>query len=229
MRHTARTSGVAREQLVVFPVHCWDRYCRSPYDVFYTRRILRSDCGAEHVYSDPGEETSSAQDPYSALRNWHRANRVFASETEHLRVSVKRRWSDTCGRWYWSFGCPKCGALFGKHYFFSQLMCSAEWHDRAPFCSKEFACSEHRPEPHWCFPSNGAFCSQTPRSSEERYSTAVICLLPRIARFRSNKVSSACRVSGARWYDSLSAGYCLDKTSARNPWTAWVISAPASP
>jgi hypothetical protein len=145
-------------QLITCKVECWHRRCRAPYDMFYMREVTRSNCGAERMTTDPGERESSRDDPCSALRNWRLAKKVFASEAKQLRFSVKRRWSDTLARSYWSFGCPECDTLYGNHYF-GFLIGEAEGDKRAPFCSKELACSEQRPEPHWCFPRSGAFCT----------------------------------------------------------------------
>lgn len=150
---------IAREvQFVVSKIKCWRRGCRAPYDVFYTREIVRSNCWAERMTTDPGERQSLHDDPYSALRNWRLAKRVFASEEKQLRFSIKRRWSDTLGRSYWSFGCPECDALYGDHYF-SHLIAEVESNGSAPVCSKELRCSEKWAEPHWCFPAKGPFCS----------------------------------------------------------------------
>lgn len=152
-------SFVVREvQFVVSKVQCWRRRCRAPYDVFYTREIMRSNCGAERMTTDPGERVSLNDDPYSALRNWRLAMRIFAAEEKQLRFSIKRRWSDTVGRSYWSFGCPECDAMYGDHYF-SHLIAEAESDGCAPFCSKELRCSQRWAEPHWCFPVKCGFCS----------------------------------------------------------------------
>jgi hypothetical protein len=153
-----RTFVVREVQFVVSNVQCWRRHCRAPYDVFYTREIMRSNCGAERMTTDPGERESLDDDPYSALRNWRLAKRVSASEEKQLRLSIKRRWSDTVRRSYWSFGCPECDAIYGDHYF-SHLIAEAESDGCAPFCSKELRCSQRWAEPHWCFPVKGGFCS----------------------------------------------------------------------
>ncbi len=152
-------SFVVREvQFVVSKVQCWRRRCRASYDVFYTREIMRSNCGTVRITTDPGERVSLNNDPYSALRNWRLAKRIFASEEKQLRFSTKRRWSDTLGRSYWSFGCPECDAMYGDHYF-SHLIAEMESSGYSAFCSKELRCSERCAEPHWCFPVNGGFCS----------------------------------------------------------------------
>lgn len=84
-------SFVVREvQFVVSKVQCWRRRCRAPYDVFYTREIMRSNCGAERMTTDPGEQVSLNDDPYSAWRNWRLAMRIFAAEEKQLRFSIKR-------------------------------------------------------------------------------------------------------------------------------------------
>jgi transposase len=45
-----RRTFIAREvQLVVSKIRCWRRGCRAPYDVFYTREIVRSNCGAQRM------------------------------------------------------------------------------------------------------------------------------------------------------------------------------------
>ncbi len=150
---------IARDvEFVASEVKCCRQRCRAAYHVFYTRETMRSNCGAEHMTTDPGERASVNDDPYSALRNWRLAKRVFPSEEKQLRFSIKRRWSDTVGRSYWSFGCPQCNALYGDHYF-SHLIAELESNGCAPVCSKELPCSEQWAEPHWCFPVKGAFCS----------------------------------------------------------------------
>jgi hypothetical protein len=145
-------------QSVVCKVQCWRRRCRASYDVFYTREIMRSNCGTERMTTEPGERVSLNNDPYSALRNWRVANRIFESEEKQLRFSIKRRWSDTVGRSYWSFGCPECDAMYGDHYF-SHLIAEMESNAYSPFCSKQLRCSERCADRHWCFPVNGGFCS----------------------------------------------------------------------
>ncbi len=79
-----RNYTVSQVQLVVCTVECWKPSCRSRYEVFYTRRILRSDCGAEHVEREPGEVDILAQNPHSALRNWHVVKELFATEAKDL-------------------------------------------------------------------------------------------------------------------------------------------------
>lgn len=149
----------ARElHFVVSKVECWRRGCGCSYDVFYTREVMRSDCGAEHFVSHPGEEDSFDGDPCCALRNWRLAKKIFASEVNRLRFSVKHRWSDTITRSYWCFCCPQCDAMFGHHYF-THFMTEAETDTATPFWSKQLPCSKRQPEPHWCFPLNGAFCT----------------------------------------------------------------------
>jgi hypothetical protein len=66
--------------LVVCSVECWRR--GSPYDVFYTRRILHSDCGTEHVDIDPGTMDTLRDDPHSALRNWRAVKKFFPTEAK---------------------------------------------------------------------------------------------------------------------------------------------------
>jgi len=79
-----RNYTVSQVQLVVCTVECWKPSCRSRYEVFYTRRILRSDCGAEHVEREPGEVDILAQNPHSALRNWRVVKELFATEAKDL-------------------------------------------------------------------------------------------------------------------------------------------------
>lgn len=148
---------VREVQLMVLTVKCWRQRCGTAYDVFYTRQLLRSDCGVEYAETDPGETIPLPDDPYSALRNRTVVKRFFPAEAKRLRVSVKRRWSNTERQSYWSFGCPECNALYGDH-FFSQMFAEAENDGRAPLCTKQLPCSEPRLEPHWCFPRNGKFC-----------------------------------------------------------------------
>ena len=152
-----RKFTVRELQLIAGKVECWR--CRAPYDVFYTREIMRSNCGAQRtIMTDPGERVSARDDPYSALRNSRLAKRVFTPEVKQLRFSVNCLRSDTAGRFYWCFACPECNTMYGSHYF-GFLIYEAEGEGYAPFCSKELTCSGRRAEPHWCFPLNGAFCT----------------------------------------------------------------------
>lgn len=145
---------VCELQVVTHETGCWR--CGASYDLFYTRQVMRSSCGAEEM-RDPGDCDTEHSDPYSALRNVRLAQRHFPSELKRLRFSVARRGSTTMERSYWSFGCPRCDALFGSHYF-HHLMAEPEDAELVPFCSKILPRSEHRREPHWCFPQNGRFC-----------------------------------------------------------------------
>jgi hypothetical protein len=140
-----RRFATRQADLIVVDVRCWR--CRNHYDVFFIREIVLSHCGAEECVID---------DPCAVWSNWNLAKQVFAAEVSKLRCSVKRRYSDTMGHAYWSFGCPRCDAIHGNHFLRLLIM---ENEDRAPFCSKDLPCSERRPEPHWCFPVNNYFCT----------------------------------------------------------------------
>ena len=75
-----REYSVCELQVVARETGCWR--CRTRYDVLYTRRVMRSNCGAEQFMRDPGENAPDMlrDDPYSALRNVRLARRHFASE-----------------------------------------------------------------------------------------------------------------------------------------------------
>ncbi len=96
---------------MIVKVQCWR--CHNQYDVFFMHEILRSHCGAVERVID---------DPCAAWRNWNLAKEVFAAEVTKLRCSVKRRYSDTMGQVYWSFGCPRCNAIYGRHYLRHMIM-----------------------------------------------------------------------------------------------------------
>src|ERR1039458_5550400 len=135
---------------------CWR--CGATYDVFCIRRVLRSNCGEETIVPDLDDAPKRKGDPYSARRNYQFATKHLASELTRLRVSLGWRWSSTLERCYWSFGCPSCNAIFGDHYF-GFFAYEALDEALAPFCSKKVIYSQVQPEPHWCFPQNGRFCT----------------------------------------------------------------------
>lgn len=140
-------------ELITCAVGCWN--CGTEYDVFYTRRFLRSDCGAEYVETwDPFDY----DDPYGAFYNSSILKQLFACRAQDLRISVKRRWSNTMNEFYWSFGCPRCDAIFGAH-FFRDIEADAENENVAPLCSQKVRCSKFDSDPHWCLPEHGSFCS----------------------------------------------------------------------
>jgi hypothetical protein len=143
-------------QVMARETACWR--CGGAYDVFCIRRVLRSNCRAETTVLYLDDAPTGSGDPYSARRNYQFATRHFASELKRLRVSLGWRWSSTVERSYWSFGCPSCNAIFGNHYF-GFLEYEALGEVLEPFCSKKVACSQAQPEPHWCLPQNGGFCT----------------------------------------------------------------------
>lgn len=144
--------------VIIIGVRCWRERCHASYDVLYTRRFMRSDCGVERVEMVPGDRILSFDDPYCALRNWAVLKKVFAAEAKQLQVSVKRRWSQTAEESYWSFGCPECDALYGNHFIWDTFY-DAESNRCIPSLSKQWRFSKRMPEPHWCFPHHSGFCT----------------------------------------------------------------------
>jgi len=154
IRFCANRHYTSREiQLVTSVVCCW--HCGTEYDVFLTRRFLRSECGVECAEAD--WDTYDDDDPCGARYNWSLLKEHFSSQTQHLRTSVKRRWSNKMKEFYWSFGCPSCDAIFGAR-FFRDVEADAEDSNIALLCSQQVGCSELDPDAHWCFPQNGKFC-----------------------------------------------------------------------
>ena len=149
-----RRFTVCRLELVAPQVEC--RRCHGRYHVLYTRRFMRSDCGAEHtVY--PGEEIEPEGDPYRASRNFHLAQKHFPTELKQLRLRLEWRYSETLKRSYWCFCCPRCRTFIGAH-FFGDVIGEAESVPLAAFCSVELPCREQSPDPHWCFAQTGRYC-----------------------------------------------------------------------
>lgn len=148
-----------------------------PCDV--TMEFLRCDCwrcGAEaHFYHVEGHPTSacglSIGDEYDwADRALHssmiQAARAFVQTPAGGSVrlgAIKRRYSKTVGGSYISFVCPKCDALFGRHFLFEHVAEATYARGLAQGSVRTVVqlppTLEVEEHPHWCMPDVGPHCS----------------------------------------------------------------------
>lgn len=78
-----------------------------------------------------------------------KGNRVLMGE-------IKKRYSNTVKKSYWSQGCPHCDAIFGAHYLGTDLLYLT------PVLKREFVARIPKQidveKPHWCYSETRDFC-----------------------------------------------------------------------
>jgi competence CoiA-like predicted nuclease len=142
-----------------FPVNCWK--CHRTHHIYHViDQSYKSICnchlfslGDGFIISDPQFLPEIINKAYECLKT------EKAKQNNMKMGKIKPRYSKTIGRYYTSFGCPYCNAIFGDHFYFDEI-CNVEYGYVEPI---DFDVTiniplEKEDDSHWCYSETQTFC-----------------------------------------------------------------------
>lgn len=145
---------VARRQQEVtiwfIQINCWR--CKKPHDIYYTSSLF-SGCG-EDVDDDLFFHSKVISEAIKFTQS---------QPGQHIQMGyIKKRYSNTVGERYMSFGCPHCDAICGSFFLYHEIM--AERDSYPVRAVHTFTIDMQKPisrsYPHWCYSEDSQFCSE---------------------------------------------------------------------
>ncbi len=115
IKFTRRIKSKPEQSITVnfFDITCWK--CKARQYVYFLQETITSKCGLEsdvHYPIDVYYHLWYSPEIIEAVRNF-----IKTPKGRHIRVGeIKKRFSKTVGKYYMSFGCYKCDALFGYNF-----------------------------------------------------------------------------------------------------------------
>lgn len=156
-----RVRQIQQVKVVFFPVICWR--CQQQHYLYYLPNLFYySECGKELYDLDFGYPYNDnffifRPELIQAVKNF-----LKTEVGQTIRMGeIKKRYSKTVRRSYMSFGCPKCDAIFGDHFYFEAM--SEASYGYIPTIEHEVQISLNSRlnldlRPHWCYSTTGSFC-----------------------------------------------------------------------
>lgn len=144
--------------LVFYEMECWK--CKEMNHLFYVDSPFYSSCNAEIKPTEALWQSNSMEfrpEIIALAQN-------FVEIKNNLKLGqIKKRYSNTVGDSYTSFGCYKCDSIFGDWYIMEAKM-ELQYGPKDLTYNGEIDLKERieLPIPHWCFPDNGKFCEHHP-------------------------------------------------------------------
>ena len=162
IKHSVSRKGKDKSlcyRIVVFPVICWK--CGKTSHAYYVDSIdyFESECGII-AYEYKGEGNVAFHPKIlEYIRNFQQQSK---NEKPIILGQIKKRYSNTVGHEYLSFGCAYCDALFGDFFIDEDTVEVMTGNMEPDMVLPINIVIENNPEvdkfPHWCQSSGGKFC-----------------------------------------------------------------------
>jgi len=170
-----RVRQIQQFKVVFLAVICWR--CQQQHYLYYIPNAgYYSKCGIKIDEGAFGAFDSNfwlfRPELIQAVKNYLKTE---AGKTIRMG-EIKKRYSKTVRRSYMSFGCKKCDAIWGDHFYFEAM--SEAWYGYIPTIELDLQISLNPPlnlnsRPHWCYSPTGSFCDII--EHETKQTTACYC------------------------------------------------------
>lgn len=144
--------------LNIIETECWK--CHEIYHI-YGLNQFRTACNTE-VYDHEKDQLWGNKELLFNPEVIAKVKEYALSKTDKINLSViKERYSNTVGKSYMSFGCPKCDAILGDWYYMHDALFASAYGDgvvdRVELgLEKDLNITQELP--HWCHPGEHDFC-----------------------------------------------------------------------
>ncbi|MEB3886140.1 competence protein CoiA family protein [Lyngbya sp. CCY1209] len=139
-----------------FPVNCWK--CRQKHYIYHIQnQPCKTRCGEDFDLQQVAIDPQFLPEIVAKARECLETPK--AKRHKINMGAIKPRYSKTVGDSYTSFGCPRCGAIFGNHFYFDEI-CNLEYEEteRIDFATIVDLSLEDKDIPHWCYSRTRHFC-----------------------------------------------------------------------
>ena len=144
--------------LNIIETECWK--CHNVYHI-YGLNQFRTACNVE-IYDHEKDQLWGNKELLFNPEVIAKVKEYALSKTDKINLSViKERYSNTVGKSYMSFGCPKCDAILGDWYYMHDALFASAYGDgvvdRVELgLEKDLNITQELP--HWCHPGEHDFC-----------------------------------------------------------------------
>ena len=144
--------------LNIIETECWK--CHEIYHI-YGLNQFRTACNTE-IYDHEKDQLWGNKELLFNPEVIAKVKEYALSKTDKINLSViKERYSNTVGKSYMSFGCPKCDAILGDWYYMHDALFASAYGDgvvdRVELgLEKDLNITQELP--HWCHPGEHDFC-----------------------------------------------------------------------
>ena len=152
----ARTKRIQRIRFVFYKMECWK--CGELNYLYFVDTPFYSACNAKIKPEEALWESNSMEyrpEIIEVARKFLELN----SGLSWKLGEIKKRYSNTVGKYYTSFGCHKCDSIFGDFYVMEAKI-DVMYEPRKLIYEGEFELKEDiiLPIKHWCYPGEHKFC-----------------------------------------------------------------------
>ena len=144
--------------LNIIETECWK--CRNVYHV-YGLNQFRTACNTE-IYDHEKDQMWGNKELLFNPEVVSKIKEYAVTQADKINLSViKERYSNTVGRSYMSFGCPKCDAILGDWYYMHDALFASAYGDGVVDRLElhlESDLNITQDLPHWCHPGDHDFC-----------------------------------------------------------------------
>lgn len=144
--------------LNIIETECWK--CNNIYHI-YGLNQFRTACNTE-IYDHEKDQMWGNKELLFNPEVVSKIKEYAVAQADKINLSViKERYSNTVGKSYMSFGCPKCDAILGDWYYMRDALFASAYGDGVVdrlelYLENDLNITQDLP--HWCHPGNHDFC-----------------------------------------------------------------------